>query len=55
MDTQPLGLTPHDFQAHGTPLPEVTELSPDTGWNQWDLAVRLLDVKSFAKKVWQLL
>ena len=27
-----------------TPLPEVVELDADSGWEQWDLAVRLGDV-----------
>lgn len=26
-----------------TPLPEAVELDPDSGWAQWDLAVRLGD------------
>jgi hypothetical protein len=26
-----------------TPLPEAIELDPDSGWAQWDLAVRLAD------------
>jgi hypothetical protein len=26
-----------------TPLPEAVELDPDSGWAQWDLAVRLAD------------
>lgn len=28
-----------------TPLPEAVELDPDSGWAQWDLAVKLADAK----------
>lgn len=28
-----------------TPLPEVTELEPEEGWAQWDIATKLGDSK----------
>lgn len=38
----PAGLH-HLHRPHLTPLPEAVELDADSGWAQWDLAVRLGD------------